>query len=410
MGFIKTTLMVLVGFLNLLGPALLVEAATCEFRQDLVMGQEYYIYNREYYGNYTPSTYCTWYQQSEPGTRIVVSCEDIAIPSSTNCVGDKLAISLNGDLNFRDAKNYCGTGSVSLVTNGNSLAVGLFATYNSKGGRFICTLTAIQNPDVTTTPTPPSVCDCGLKQTLRIVGGNETLVNEFPSMAALVDVQVVDVICGGSIISNRYIVTAAHCLLNVQRENLGILVGDHSISSGTDTVGAALYKVSAWEMHPNFDAKSLVNDIALLRTTTDIRFGQHVGPVCLPFRYTTFSFLGQTLTAAGWGQVFYTGPKSDVLLKVDLGVTSNEWCAQENSGNVITGGQICTFAPGKDACQSDSGGPLFWMDTATRRLQLVGVISYGLGCATARPGINTRVTSYVSWIVSRTTDATYCIK
>nr|XP_023024378.1 venom serine protease-like [Leptinotarsa decemlineata] len=407
MGFIRTTLMVLVGFLNLLGPTTLVEAAICLVPKDIVRGEAYFMHNKEYFGNYTPSTNCKWIVQSEPGTRILLTCADITLPSTTNCVGDKLAISLNGDLSFKDANFYCGTTSMELVSNGNHLAVGLFATDDSKGGRFMCILKEIQSLNFANTAAP-SVCNCGLKQTMSIAGENETLVNEFPSIAGLVDTLGAEVFCSGSIISNRYVITAAHCLLHVKRENLGILVGDRSISTGFDTVATYLYKVSAWEMHPNFNSESLVNDIALLRTTQDIRFNQYVSPVCLPFRYTSSSFLGETLTAAGWGQVSFTGPESNVLSKVDLKVISNERCTQENYGKDITGGQICTFTPRKDVCQSDSGGPLFWMDTSTRRLQLVGVISYGLGCATARPRINTRITSYIPWIVSKTADATYC--
>ncbi|KAG5895347.1 hypothetical protein JTB14_003144 [Gonioctena quinquepunctata] len=317
----------------------------------------------------------TWYQD-------YYSLRVIALPSTRNCAGDKLSISLSGNENFQDARNYCGNGSVTLVTEANALAVGLFATVSSSGGRFICTLTAIRDPDVTTTAAP-NVCDCGWKQTTRIVGGQETLVNEFPSMAGLVDSSTKNVFCGATIISTRYVLTAAHCLLNVQQVNLGVLVGDHNISSGYDTTAAALYKVSAFEKHPNFKPNTLIS---------------------------SWDFLGQTVTALGWGQIFYTGPPSEVLQKVDLTVTSNSICAKENSNSVITADNICTYAPNKDACQSDSGGPLLWMDTSRRRLQLVGIISYGLGCASDLPGINTRVTSYISWIVSRTTDANYCIK
>ncbi|KAG5893921.1 hypothetical protein JTB14_028731 [Gonioctena quinquepunctata] len=367
MGFAFIKVMALSSFLNFLMPLSVMANSSCEFRQELALGQVYYINNLEYPGTYPASTSCTWYGTSLPGTKIIVACEDIALPSTRNCVGDKLSISLSGNLNFQDAKNYCGTGSISLVTDGNAIAIGLFATASSSGGRFVCSVTAIQDSDGTTTAAP-KVCDCGWRKGFRIVGGNETLVNEFPSMAGLVDSSTKNVFCGGTIISTRYVLTAAHCLLNVRQADLGVLVGDHNVSSGFDTESAALYKVHF------------------------------------------LGFSRQTVTAVGWGQIFFTGPTSDVLRKVDLNVTSNSFCAQNNVGSVITTGHICTYAAGKDACQSDSGGPLFWMDTGSRRLQLVGVLSYGLGCASELPGVNTRVTSYISWIVSKTTDANYCIK
>lgn len=103
----------------------------------------------------------------------------------------------------------------------------------------------------------------------------------------------------------------------------------------------------------------------------------------------------------GWGSEEFSGPRSDVLQEVTLTVISNRQCA--NTEKNVTDQQICTYAPEKDSCQSDSGGPLVWMESRIRRLQLVGVISFGLGCATLRPSVNVRVTSYLSWIVSRTT-------
>ncbi|KAJ8936622.1 hypothetical protein NQ314_012237, partial [Rhamnusium bicolor] len=102
-----------------------------------------------------------------------------------------------------------------------------------------------------------------------------------------------------------------------------------------------------------------------------------------------------------WGQLIYSGPTSDTLQEVNLTVVSNQECAPQQH-RPITSNQVCTFASGKDACQYDSGGPLLWMDTSTRRLHLIGVISHGIACASQIPGVNTRVTSYLTWIVSRT--------
>lgn len=69
---------------------------------------------------------------------------------------------------------------------------------------------------------------------------------------------------------------------------------------------------------------------------------------------------------------------------------------------MISSNQICTYAPGKDACQSDSGGPLYYFERDIGRMLQVGVISYGLACATTKPSVNVRVTSHLVWIVSST--------
>ncbi|KAG5860857.1 hypothetical protein JTB14_035208 [Gonioctena quinquepunctata] len=124
MGFTVIKVMALAGIWNVLMPLLAVAQTSCEFRQELAMGQEYYIYNKEYPGKYPASTSCTWYGTSQPGTKIIIACEVIALPSTRNCAGDKLSISLSGNENFQDARNYCGNGSVTLVTEANALAVG----------------------------------------------------------------------------------------------------------------------------------------------------------------------------------------------------------------------------------------------------------------------------------------------
>lgn len=68
-------------------------------------------------------------------------------------------------------------------------------------------------------------------QKRRIVGGVETGVNEFPAMAGLVDAQIKQVYCGASVISDRYALTAAHCLFK-RVEIIGLLVGDHDLTTG----------------------------------------------------------------------------------------------------------------------------------------------------------------------------------
>lgn len=104
----------------------------------------------------------------------------------------------------------------------------------------------------------------------------------------------------------------------------------------------------------------------------------------------------------GWGTTEFSGPKSDTLQAVNLTVIPTTQCKSDLPDNVISSNQICTFAPGKDACQSDSGGPLYYFEPRIGRLLQIGVISYGLACATSKPGVNVRVSSHLAWIVSVT--------
>ncbi|KAF2889801.1 hypothetical protein ILUMI_16372 [Ignelater luminosus] len=215
---------------------------------------------------------------------------------------------------------------------------------------------------------------------MRIVGGEETGINEFPSMAGLFDLKIILLYCGASIIAVKYALTAAHCLANRQVRNLALLVGDHNINTGADTDSAALYILDHLEIHPYYNSQNKENDIAIVKTKKIINFSRNVGPVCLPFRYSNYDFTGFTVTGLAF------------------------------SGTTIFNTQICTYGNGKGSCQYDSGGPILWYDYSTRRLHLVGLISYGIGCASYLPGVNTRVTSYLAWIASVTSDAEYCIK
>lgn len=414
MGSLEPPFEILVSILGICVPFLLAAfPPDCDYLQDFIVGQKYYIYSPGYPDNYHPSTDCFWYGASPPGTNIVISCEDINLPSTPNCRGDKLKISLTGNRNFADSKNYCGRGTVSLLSKQNKMSVELSATFNSAGGRFLCTLTAIENfesEDNSTVDPAVTTCDCGLKPGTRIVGGTDTEINEYPSMAGLIDAPNPEIVCGANIITDRYLLTAAHCMLAIPLQTLGVLVGDWNISTGADTPFAALYRAQTVYVHPKFNAEKQLNDIAIVKTEKKILFSLKVNPVCLPFRFTTYNFSGQNVTLLGWGQLFFSGPMSETLQKVDVDVVNNTYCQEKLPSNTITNLQICTYSPGKDACQSDSGGPLLWNDPISDRLQQIGVVSYGYACATKRPGVHTRVTSYLPWIISKTSDARYCIK
>lgn len=382
----------------------------CTYEQIIYLGEEYFIYNDEYPGNYSRGTFCTWQATSEPGTRLVLNCNDIDIPFSTNCQYDKLTISLTGSSNFADGRNFCGSGTLTQVSEDNRLSVALSSVWYSpfiQGGRFACSISAIPKPEPTTTKKPPVRCDCGWRQGMRITGGTETGINEFPFMGGIIDSQRAEIFCGATIISERYALSAAHCFLERPLFETGLVVGEHNVTSGTDTSYASIHRLEDVIIHPEYNSRVQQNDIAIIKTYESIKFSMYVGPVCLPFRYTSLDFVDATVTALGWGAEEFSGPRSDVLQKVDLKVVGNAQC--KLTEKTLTSKQLCTYAPGKDTCQSDSGGPIIW-NAPVRRFELVGIISFGLGCGTQIPSVNTRITEYLNWIVSQTPDADYCVK
>ncbi|XP_058832231.1 venom serine protease 34-like [Topomyia yanbarensis] len=365
----------------------------CDYYQQVATGQSYAIYSPNYGNLYPANTHCRWTLSTTPGSRIALSCPDVYIPQSTSCYYDKLLISAGGKLDLSDAKAYCGTGTVTAESTGSSMIVTLEVGSATYGGRFYCTAKKID-------------CKCGMKRKQKIVGGTETLVNEFPMMAGLVTVSGHEVFCGATIITNYHAVTAAHCPFGFSISNLALLVGDHNITSGTDTTYAALHRVASIKIHESYNMTTKLNDIAIVRTMTEIVFTAGVGPVCLPFKYYGATFVGMELEAVGWGTTDFGEAKSNVLLKVSLPVIDPSKCYQTYANYAPT--QICTLAAGKDTCQNDSGGPLFYTDFYNGLVYLIGTVSYGIACATDDPSVSTRVTEYMSWIMQNTPEWNYC--
>nr|CAD7197623.1 unnamed protein product [Timema douglasi] len=176
--------------------------------------------------------------------------------------------------------------------------------------------------------------------------------------------------------------------------------GMGGVNPGADTNASRLYRISRVIGHQDYNTLSEANDIGLIKVNQDILFSLEVGPVCLPWNYKG-SYAGETVEALGWGTLQFGGEVPTQLQKVGLQVISYQQClSYYNSG--ITQSQMCTYTQGKDACQSDSGGPLLYTNPNTGRLYLSGIISYGIGCATSNPGVNTRVTAYLNWISQNT--------
>lgn len=234
----------------------------------------------------------------------------------------------------------------------------------------------------------------GVTPAYAIVKGADAAPGEFPYIAGLVDMSSAKVFCGGTLLSEQYVLTAAGCLQSRQASTLGVLVGDVDYTTGTDTNTAALYQVSAFIVHPNFDPKTRLNDIALIKLAKPVTFNAGVRAALLPS--TNQLFTNSKVDLAGWGATSMGGLDSTKLQKTQTTVITNTACAQYYG--TLPNSQLCTFTRGTGSCSKDTGGPL------TLKIQqqtfVVGVISYAMGCASSYPEVNTRVTSYVPWIKS----------
>lgn len=237
----------------------------------------------------------------------------------------------------------------------------------------------------------------------HIINGENAEKGEFPHMAALgfyIDADDEYLFnCGGTIISEQYILTAAHCVINVQESELKIVrVGIIKLPASLKRPDPSLdLNVKNVTVHPDYKWKEKLNDIALVKLEKKLTWTDSIKPACL---YTKTDE-PTPLMVTGWGALGLTGEKSDILQKAILSPWSLNDCNNTYLSTVkkiVTRNQICAADEESDACQGDSGGPLQIQETGKSIFTVVGITSFGMGCGSKYPGVYTRVASYVDWI------------
>ncbi|GAB0089520.1 venom serine protease [Sergentomyia squamirostris] len=350
--------------------------------------------------SYGRDTQCTWQATAFEDYRLTLTCM-IQIPDgTTGCPKDYIEISRTGRTDFADGQKYCGLDTFTEYSNYNQMSIKLSSLSTSPGGRFSCTIQAFFNP-----------CNCGRRKSTRIVGGREASVNEFPMVAGIVDSINKEIYCGATLISNYLALTATHCVSKKSLSTLGLVVGEHDVTTNKETTYTKIYRLqSATCYSGNCDLEVEPGDIAILKTIAEIQMNPGVGIACLPWKYYTENetqFASETVEVAGWGLLEFAGKKATVLQKVALNVLSTPQC-KEAYGNTANDNYICTYTPGKDTCQMDSGNGLLWTGSDNGRLYEIGVLSKGLGCASNTPALSERVTRYLNWIYTNSPESSYC--
>ncbi|KAG5882471.1 hypothetical protein JTB14_014185 [Gonioctena quinquepunctata] len=272
-----------------------------------------------------------------------------------------------------------------------------------------------EDPTLSFVSEPRSDLECAISSEPLIIGGREAALKEFPHMVAVgyqpnIDGEI-SWLCGGSLISANFVLTAAHCIHHLQ---LGapklIRVG---ITNLTDLSTMQERKVKQIIPHPLFVGRKY-HDIALLKLTEDVDMNPGARPACL---HTDQTIPNITVAATGWGVMSETGSSSNHLLKVGLEIFSQEVCNNSYRSIIIEVGSpldkgivddwmICAGSTKKfrDACRGDSGGPLQFVHEKTQIIEcmydIIGVTSFGKACGLAinQPGVYTRVSNYVQWI------------
>jgi len=264
---------------------------------------------------------------------------------------------------------------------------------------------------------------CGTDNTNRILGGEVTKIDEFPWMA-LIEYSKPNnrrgFHCGGVLISDRYVLTAAHCAVGKDLKQLrwnlaSVRLGEWDTNSDEDCdrgdcseppIDVAVEEVIPHESY-NPNSKAQENDIALLRLSQPVTYTDFIKPICLPSSESlrNKNYEGINLEVAGWGKTENVS-FSNFKLKVKVPGVTNERCNTVYSRHSVTlgAGQLCAGGTkGADSCRGDSGGPLMTVDISNPSRPYwycAGIVSFGPSpCGMEGwPGVYTRVSAYTDWI------------
>uniref|UniRef100_A0A7N9IBL3 Enteropeptidase n=1 Tax=Macaca fascicularis TaxID=9541 RepID=A0A7N9IBL3_MACFA len=208
-------------------------------------------------------------------------------------------------------------------------------------------------------------------------------------------------LCGASLVSSDWLVSAAHCVYgrNLEPSKWTAILGLHMTSNlnSPQTVSLLIDQIV---INPHYNRRRKDNDIAMMHLEFKVNYTDYIQPICLPEENQVFP-AGRNCSIAGWGTVVYQGSTANILQEADVPLLSNEKCQQQMPEYNITENMICAGYEegGIDSCQGDSGGPLMCQEN--NRWFLAGVTSFGYKCALPnRPGVYARVSRFTEWIQS----------
>jgi len=370
---------------------------------DLKIGDSGIIESPNYPENYPPNSECTWWLKSEKDARIKITCDSVTTQA---CVDEKYFdfILLSPSWEWKTFVVLCGNYGANLknpykITSTTNLAAIHFRSSSKNQFQgFSCKWT------VQRAATVPYSKEgrfngqegCGTVQLDRIVGGNNTKPLEFPWMVGLSFNATW--FCGGSLVSEKHILTAAHC--THEAVSCRIFIGTNDLYEVTANY---TFSSTVFYEHPYYDPNEIANDVALIELPEKIIFSDTMRPICLPLLGEENAELdGFKMVATGWGKTHDGSKISPELNKLNVTVVDNEKC-KESYGEIIRETNICAIGmEGQGTCQGDSGSALQHQEKGPWVQE--GIVSFGssTGCGTGHPNGYSRLAYYLEFIQSVT--------
>uniref|UniRef100_A0AB38ZE80 Venom S1 protease 16 n=1 Tax=Ectomocoris sp. TaxID=3104572 RepID=A0AB38ZE80_9HEMI len=360
----------------------------------------------------SPNLDRTWIIESTPGTKISFQCEINLIGTKTGCA--KNLFIFNDGVNEEE---FCNYKHFILFSRENKAK--LTVKLDDKGiGQATCLIQSITGPNANeyenvkseevdssehgVTPGGKSTnCPCGRanKEKRRIVNGKEGAVNEFPW---LVQIHILHEIgpfikyatsCGGSILTTRHILTAAHCVVAENTQiiakptNLILVLGEHyTQQKSRDKQMLTGERIFIGDQY--LDKGLEYDDLAIVYTKETIIYNNIVGPICIEPR--PLPVLHRNVIIMGWG-LTEEGTPSPYMRKSKAKVMDSSICRMKPW-------DLCTATQPSSLCVGDSGGPLVWLNPETNRYSQVALVSKVRPDCKGEASASTLVSYYYNWI------------
>ncbi|OXU25365.1 hypothetical protein TSAR_011380 [Trichomalopsis sarcophagae] len=236
---------------------------------------------------------------------------------------------------------------------------------------------------------------------LRVVNGIDANVGEFPFQVSL-QRNGRQHYCGGSVLSANYVITAGHCVYGEEVEEVSAFAGTINKQEPH-----SVHQAIEFKLHEQYNPKNLANDIALIKVEPPFEFSELVAPVEFPYPHEEIA-TNTPVVLTGWGRLISSTSATPLILqKALIYVADQEFCRVKNAEvrQMVLKTNICAYNSNvrRGQCNGDSGGPL------SIGRKLVGIVSFSykepnpMCASTTYPGVYTRVSEYIDWIVAHAT-------